>query len=629
MIRPDCDGITNTFSININATGVVSNPVSMTVTHGTQSEVIEVPNEIVSLSIDTGSLLPLNLANAATYSVTGDCDSTITELVFISMIDEDNTTLTGSSSCVSGSFSVELDVSAMRSNSVTISTTQGNHESEDHNIDNNIVPLSFNGLVEEFDSSTASAYTLSGKCDSSLSGDVEVSVIGAVDITDSATCNNDSTFTVDLDGSSLIEPTIIFQATYGEETVSSSSIVNGLLPLRFQSISSGGSHTCALTTNGNVKCWGNGSSGKLGNGSISGVESTPVDVHTSFSDATPLSGITAISSGASHTCALTTDDNVKCWGYGSSGRLGNGSTSGLKSTPVDVHTSSEDASPLSDITAISSGSSHTCVLTTNDNVKCWGLGSSGRLGNGSTSGVESTPVDVHTSFEDTNPLSDIAAINSGSENTCALTINGNVKCWGKGSSGRLGNGSTSGVESTPVDVHTSFEDTNPLSDIAAISLASENACAITTLTTGGNVKCWGKGSYGRLGNGATDESSTPVDVHTSFSDATPLSGITAISSGNSHTCALTTDGNVKCWGRGNYGNLGNGETNGSSTPVDVHTSFSDATPLSGITAISAGASYVCALTTDGNIKCWGNGGNGELGDGEATRSLTPVDILLP
>ena len=101
----DCDGSTNTFSININAADVVSNPFSMTVTHGTQSEVIEVHNETIPLRIDTVSLLPLNLANAATYSVTGDCaSSTITDEVSVSMSDgDDNTAVKGSSPCTSGS----------------------------------------------------------------------------------------------------------------------------------------------------------------------------------------------------------------------------------------------------------------------------------------------------------------------------------------------------------------------------------------------------------------------------------------------------------------------------------------------------------------------------------------------
>ena len=492
------------------------------------------------------------------------------------------------------------------------------------------VPLSFNKLVEEFNSSTASNYSLSGKCDSSLGGSVEVSISGT-DITESATCNNDNTFTVVLDGSSLTIPTITFQATYGGKTVSSNSIFNKTIPVRFQSISTELHQNCTLTTNGNVKCWGgvdinDDEESFLGNGEESN-SSTPVDVHTSFEDANPLSDIAAINTGGWHVCALTTNRNVKCWGYGWYGVLGNGEENN-SSTPVDVHTSPSDDNPLSNITAISSGSNHTCALTTNRNVKCWGYGGFGRLGNGGTS-KSSTPVDVHTSLSDPSPLSSIDAISSGRNHACALTTGGNVKCWGYGSSGRLGNGAT-GNALTPVDVHTSLSDPSPLSSIDAISAGGDHTCA---LTTNGNVKCWGSRSVGRLGEGGTSgKKSTPVDVHTSSSDDTPLGGIAAISSGGYHTCALTTNGNVKCWGQGSYGQMGNGSTSDiESTPVNVHTSLSEPSPLSGIAAISVGRSHSCALTTSGEIKCWGGGNLGQLGNGELNDSSTPVDIpdILP
>ena len=477
--------------------------------------------------------------------------------------------------------------------------------------------------MEKFDSSTASDYTLSGKCDSSLGENVEISVIGA-DITDSATCNSDNTFTVDLDGSSLTltltTSTITFQATYSDETVNSNSIMNR--NIQFQSISSREEYTCALTTNGNVKCWGKGESRQLGNGAANN-SSTPVDVHTSFTDSNPLSDIAAISAGSYHNCALTTNEKVKCWGTGSSGRLGNGAD-GNSSTPVDVHTSFTDSDPLSDIDAISSGGFHTCALTTNGKVKCWGNGGSGRLGNGAD-GNSPTPVDVHTSSEDTNPLSGIDAISSGGWHTCALTTNGKVKCWGNGGSGRLGNGAE-GKSSTPIDVHTSFTDPDPLSDIAAISAGGYHTCA---LTTNKKVKCWGNGGSGRLGNGAEDKSSTPIDVHTSFTDPDPLSDIAAISAGGYHTCALTTNKKVKCWGAGSAGKLGNGADDNSLTPVDVHTSSTDPDPLSDIAAISVGSYHTCALTTNRNIKCWGAGSSGKLGNGADDNSSTPVDILLP
>ena len=187
--------------------------------------------------------------------------------------------------------------------------------------------------------------------------------------------------------------------------------------------------------------------------------------------------------------------------------------------------------------------------------------------------------------------------------TCALTTGSNVVCWGAGSSGRLGNGGTAS-SSTPVDVHTSSSNSSALGGIAGISSGYFHTCA---LTTDGNVKCWGSGNDGRLGNKATINSLTPVDVHASLTDNSALDGIAGISSGNSHTCALTTGGNVVCWGAGDSGQLGNGGTSNRSTPVDVHTSSSDSSALSGIAAISSGDTHTCALTTGGNVKCWGNG----------------------
>ena len=508
---------------------------------------------------------------------------------------------------------------------VSCSGKSGEDNSQERPPSPRLVPLSFNELVEEFNSSTASNYSLSGKCDSSLGENVEVSISGT-DITESATCNNDNTFTVVLDGSSLTIPTITFQATYGDKTVSSNSIANNRIVL-FQSIDSGHQHTCALTTNGNVKCWGFGENGELGNKEVNNI-STPVDVHTSSSDDIPLGGIAAISVGYSHTCALTTDGNVKCWGVGEDyGQLGNGATTN-SSTPVDVHTSLADTNPLGGIAAISSGGWHTCALTTSGGVKCWGWGELfEQLGNGATAD-SSTPVDVHTSLADTNPLGGIAAISTGTYHTCVLTTNENVKCWGSGASGKLGNRKEEN-SSTPVDVHTSSADNSPLGDITAISAGAFHTCALTTT---GNVKCWGyQEDYGELGNGEYDNSSTPVNVHTSSSEGTPLGGIAAISSGNSYACTLTTDGNVKCWGSGEFGQLGNGEYDVSiETPVNVHTSLEDANPLGGIAAISSGGFHTCALTTSGGVKCWGSGKFGQLGNGEYDNSSTsPVDILLP
>jgi alpha-tubulin suppressor-like RCC1 family protein len=137
------------------------------------------------------------------------------------------------------------------------------------------------------------------------------------------------------------------------------------------------------------------------------------------------------------------------------------------------------------------------------------------------------------------------------------------------------------------------------------------------LTTFGAAKCWGNGiPYGEIGNGATRSALTPVDV-TGMS-----SGVVAISAGHSHTCAVTTSGAAKCWGLGGEGQLGNGATSIALSPVGV-TGMS-----SGVVAISAGVSHTCAVTTSGAAKCWGGGSSGQLGNGATSSALTPVDVAI-
>ena len=286
-----------------------------------------------------------------------------------------------------------------------------------------------------------------------------------------------------------------------------------------------------------------------------------------------------LSSGGYHTCALTSLGGVKCWGSGGNGRLGNKSTTD-QTTPVDVHSSSVDSTPLSGVVQLSAGSSHTCALTSLGGVKCWGYGASGQVGNKSTTD-QTTPVDVHSSSVDSTPLSGVVQLSAGYSHTCALTSLGGVKCWGYGDYGRLGNKSTTD-QTTPVDVHSSSGDSTPLSGVVQLSAGSSHTCALTSL---GGVKCWGRGDYGQVGNKSTTSQTTPVDVHSSSGDSTPLSGVVQLSAGSSHTCALTSLGGVKCWGRGDYGQVGNKSTTSQTTPVDVHSSSGDSTPLSGVGAV--------------------------------------------
>ncbi|MEX1252723.1 MAG: flexitail domain-containing putative surface protein [Dehalococcoidia bacterium] len=373
-------------------------------------------------------------------------------------------------------------------------------------------------------------------------------------------------------------------------------------PTSAASVQAGAAHTCALTTSGGAKCWGANFVGQLGNGTLT-------DSSTE-GDAFGLgSSVAAVSAKNHNACALTTGGGVKCWGANNNGQLGNGTTAS-SDLPGDVSGLSSGAAD------VSAGAFFTCAITMGGGVKCWGANHFGQVGNGTSTGPDvcpsgpcsTTPLDV------SGLSSGLAAVSGGGAHNCALTTAGGVKCWGVNSFGQLGTGTSSGPETclssacstTPVDV------SGLTSGVAAVSAGNFHSCA---LTTAGGAKCWGANASGQLGNGTATQSSTPVDV------LGLTSGVAAVSAGWEHTCALTTGGGVKCWGTNSSRQLGNGATTPSSTPVDV------SGLTSGVVAISAGYFHSCALTTGGDVTCWGSNSSGQLGNNSTTNSATPVNVL--
>ena len=384
-------------------------------------------------------------------------------------------------------------------------------------------------------------------------------------------------------------------------------------------ISSGGYHSCVVISSGNVKCWGQGTEGQLGNDKLVNTDH-PVLVIDGDGSSTPLSDIVQVSTGDQHTCALTSSGNVKCWGKGTEGQLGNDKSVNTDH-PVLVIDGDGSSSPLTDIVQVSVGGYHSCALTSSGNVKCWGKGVEGLLGNDKLINTDH-PILVVDGEGSTTPLADIVQISVGVAHTCVLTSFGNVKCWGKGKYGRLGNGEFTDIDH-PVLVVEKNENNTPLDKIVQVSVGLDNTCALTTF---GTVKCWGRGNFGALGDRGDQDKAYPVSVLDKNGD-NPLKGIVQVSTGLINTCVLTNLGNVKCWGFGPSGNIGDGNTVNRLSPTFAIEKEGSTTPLSKIIQISVNGFTTCALTLSGSVKCWGHGSKGQLGNGDSTDKPYPVSVI--
>jgi alpha-tubulin suppressor-like RCC1 family protein len=321
----------------------------------------------------------------------------------------------------------------------------------------------------------------------------------------------------------------------------------------------------------------------------------------------------SISAGDYHNCGIYGGD-VYCWG---GGYMGDGGESDYHYLPVAIDTSGV-LSGLS-ITALAdpNGADDSCVIASDGSAYCWGYNYQGQLGNNSIT-TSSVPVAVDASGVLSGKT--VTAIAVGWDHACAIA-NGDAYCWGNNDRGQLGDGTTTS-SLVPVAV-----DTSGILNGKTITAISTNGSWMGTsytcvVASDNGVYCWGGNQYGQLGDGSTDSSSVPVAV-----DMTNVSGgkfVDISTSGYGHACAVTEHGNAYCWGSNNFSQLGDGSTTDSSIPVAVDTSG----VLNGktITAVSTGGRYTCVTDSDGNVYCWGENGNGQLGDGSIENSLIPVAV---
>eukprot|EP01083_Nonionella_stella_P179010 634179_1 len=384
-------------------------------------------------------------------------------------------------------------------------------------------------------------------------------------------------------------------------------------------------HNCAMHHT-KIKCWGLNDEGQLGIGNMNNIGDDsgemgvnlppPIDLGSSFISA-------QIVAGSYHTCALSTANRAKCWGWNIYGQLGLGDASDRGDGPDEMGDNLPyvDLGSNFDIMHITAGSSTTCALSTANKTKCWGYNPYGQLGHGDTSNRGDGPNELGVEI---NLGSNFIPkqIVAGAMHTCALSITNALKCFGKNNYGQLGYGDTNnrGDESGEMGDNLPIIQLGSGFEPIQVALGARHTCAISS---DDRVRCWGLNDEGQLGVGhANNIGDEPGEMGDNLLD-TDLDFIPIqIEGGYWHTCALSAASTVKCWGYNFYGQLGyEDETNRGDLPgqmgdklllIDLGSNFIPA-------QIITGEEHTCASSTINTVKCFGRNGYGQLGKGHTTQ----------
>ncbi len=363
-------------------------------------------------------------------------------------------------------------------------------------------------------------------------------------------------------------------------------------PGAFVEVSAGGAgFTCGVEAQGRVFCWGDDRGVQLGLGGEHGSRSTPAPAVADVS-------LSTVSVGWSHACALDTEGRAHCWGENPDGRLGTG---GLDASDRPIPVAGERR-----FAGISTGHAHTCGVTLDGEVHCWGEGEGGRLGTGGEeSRLQPHRVETDVMFE---------SVSAGLDFTCGISVDGGAHCWGNGGPW-LGNGDPL-ARPAPEAV---------LGDLVFRSLVAgdRHVCGVTIE---GEAYCWGVSTGGRLGIGPAigmEYAPHPVEGELSFR---------SVAAGGESSCGVLEEGDAFCWGRGSFGRLGDGlagPEHEAWEPVGVQggTAFTMLSVARG--SDETRPAHVCGVAADGDVLCWGAGDVGQLGNrafGVGYFEATPVPI---
>ncbi len=404
-----------------------------------------------------------------------------------------------------------------------------------------------------------------------------------------------------------------------------------------RTIAAGDGVTCATTysdlSSASTKCWGRNSY-SVGNGGQVGTDTKffLTDDSSELGDSLETVNlgtgvnVRGVRVGRYSTCAVTTDHRLKCFGYNNYGQLGQGDRTsrgfatdqmGNSLEWVDLGTGRTINSVLDVEDALSINNHTVCAILDDYSTKCWGIGSKGKSGHGNTA----TRGDGASEVGDGIPVLDFNTDNAiqisvGLEHTCAVLQNNTVKCWGEGDYGRLGYGNTTDQTKAPKDVSEVSLGTGHTA--TKVSVGYYHTCA---LLDDGNVKCWGRNNYGQLGYGDVDDrgdNGGEMGDNLNYVDLGTSKTAKDIELQGDSSCAILNDDTVKCWGYNGYGNLGQGSTatrgDGAGEMGDVLVTVNLGT---GRTAqkLYGGINQMCAKLDNNDVKCWGRNDTAQLAQG--------------
>jgi len=394
----------------------------------------------------------------------------------------------------------------------------------------------------------------------------------------------------------------------------------------------GGNHTCTVFDHGKLICWGNGDDGRTGYATEDNLGDDELAGSLGFVSAGGV--VSSVATGISHTCVLYAGGNVRCWGRPSNGQLGYGNTTTWGDDELPSAAPLLNLGDTVDILASEGGAFHTCAVLDSGDLVCWGRSGNGRLGyavGGAEQDVgdDETPAEYVALNGPVDVGGTVTTVVMGFEHTCALLDDGTVRCWGRGNQGQLGygNGDDIGDDETPASA-------GPVPIGGTVTQLAGGWFHNCVILDTDEVKCWGKGNEGRLGYGSpawVGLNDTPAEVGVvDLGGGVPVK----IDGGTAHTCALLDDATIRCWGwgargqlgYGNVTNIGDNEPAGAGGPVEIGGDAID---------IAVDGNHTCATLDDGQVLCWGHGGQGRLGygseafigDDEFPASAGPVPLF--